>query len=1260
MPQDVTWTDGRPPDSLASGSTDQAPALPVPAAVDGKHVAFTPTDGLTGTPRGEDDESPRTDTGHRALTGGDTVGYFSATGSTLPAPTVPGYEILGELGRGGMGVVYKARHTKLNRLVALKMILSGEHAGAAEVDRFRREAEAIAHLQHPGIIQIHEIGDHDGRPYLSLEFADGGSLQQQLAGTPQPVARAAQLTATLARAMAYAHQHGVVHRDLKPGNVLFAEGLPKITDFGLAKRLEGNDSVTRSGSILGTPSYMAPEQASGDVHATGPATDVYSLGAIMYEMLTGRPPFRAASTLETIRQVVSEDPVPPRRLQPRVPVDLETICLKCLRKETGQRFGSATALADDLDRFLGGQPIQARPASMWEKAWKWAKRRPAVAALTLLSLVLTAVGFGLVTWQWLEADGARRQAERAEQAKEVERVGAVAAREEAVGARQVEHAQRKQAEEERRKAEVERQKAEEERKRAEAERRKFQQLSARLLLEKGQNLCEQDDVGRGVLWLARGLETATADDVDLQRVFRTGLADWSRRLHPLRLAVGHKAPVSAIAFRPDGKTFVTASADRTAQLWEADNGKPLGTLMRHKAEIDAAVFSSDSKILMTGSRDRTARLWNAETGEPLGKPLQHDAQVRMIAISPDNKLALTAGLDNRVVRLWDVATGMPAGEPLKHEADLRCVAVSPDSKLVVTGAVDRKARVWNVADGKLLAETAVLPLQVILVAFSPRGDVFATASGRDVQFWETASGKPVGEVMKHLRGVSVMSFAGSVLRTGAGDGVVRLWRVPSGAPLNSFTRHAGGISALTSNPGTARYLTASHDQTARLALIANYIPCGAPLPHISRVQDALFSPDGKAVLTRTDERLGRLWDVSDDRIFLRRFSGEGHAGGGSIYRLAISPDGKTLLTGNSADRIALLRDAATAKSLRGLVGHEGNVVAVAFSPDGKKALTGAADQTARLWDVETGKQIGEPLLHDSGTVLAVEFSRDGKRVLTAGNDSTARLWDVETGKSLAVVRHKAAVLTARFSPDGKWLLTGSSDRTARLWDAATGEPLGAPLDTGGAVRATAFSPDGKTIVTADSEGIAQLWDAATGKAQGEPMRHLSNIRAAVFSPDGKTVATASDDGSARVWDAQTGKPLAPPLLHNRTVHFVMFSPDSRTVMTGGEDSAARFWDTATGIPLGAPLLGNNRLGIFSAGGVVLDGKSVVAMGSIDGVGLVADRPTALSGSPARLTCWLETITGLELSADGVVGALDADQWQERRKRLAELGGPPTP
>ena len=371
-----------------------------------------------------------------------------------PAPEIPGYEVLGELGRGGMGVVYHARQIGLNRLVALKMILAGSHASPSVLARFLAEAQAVARFQHPGIVQVFEVGEHDGLPFFSLEYVDGGTLARKVAKEPQPPRYAATVAERLARAIRYAHERGIIHRDLKPANILLAkDGTPKITDFGLAKEIEGESGVTQDGQVLGTPSYMAPEQARGET--VGPLADVYALGAILYDLLTGRPPFSGSSILDTLDMVRTREPVPPSQLTAKLPRDLDTICLKCLEKETAKRYATAGDLADDLQRYLEGRPIVARPVSRAEKAWRWAKRNPVGAVAVFLAVALLVVP-SILSWQLFvangEANAARTKAEEerdlkeeARRAEEAAKLQAVAEEKRAKEARDVAAAQRKVA-----------------------------------------------------------------------------------------------------------------------------------------------------------------------------------------------------------------------------------------------------------------------------------------------------------------------------------------------------------------------------------------------------------------------------------------------------------------------------------------------------------------------------------------------------------------------------------------------------------------------------------------------------------------------------------------------------------------------------------------------------------------------------------------------------------------------------------------------
>jgi eukaryotic-like serine/threonine-protein kinase len=369
-------------------------------------------------------------------------------------PDLPGYVVLEVIGRGGMGVVYKARQIALDRLVALKMVLAGAHASPEQLARFSIESQAVAQLQHPGIVQIHEVGEHDGLPYFSLEFVAGGSLAKKIGGKPQPTLEAAGMVRDLALAMREAHRRNIIHRDLKPANVLLTpDDQPKITDFGLAKRLDADSQQTHTGVIMGTPSYMAPEQAWGQTHQIGPLTDLYALGAILYEMLVGRPPFQGASALETIELVRTQEPVPPTRLQPKIPVDLETICLKCLQKDPAKRYSDASALADDLQRFLEGRPILARPVGAIERLARWCRRNPKVAALAATVAALLVIVTAVSSYSAVSLDRLNGQLVVSIKAESAARQAAQTNARDAIKARDRETEARKQESEARQKAE---------------------------------------------------------------------------------------------------------------------------------------------------------------------------------------------------------------------------------------------------------------------------------------------------------------------------------------------------------------------------------------------------------------------------------------------------------------------------------------------------------------------------------------------------------------------------------------------------------------------------------------------------------------------------------------------------------------------------------------------------------------------------------------------------------------------------------------
>jgi eukaryotic-like serine/threonine-protein kinase len=1019
----------------------------------------------------------------------------------------PGYEILGELGRGGMGIVYKARQVQLDRLVALKMILAGGLAGSAERDRFRTEAEAIARLQHPNIVQVYEVGEHDGKPFFSLEFCSGGSLQQKLNGAPLPPLEAAQLVQTLAHAVQAAHERSVIHRDLKPANVLLAsDGTPKITDFGLAKKLD-DVGQTASGAVMGTPSYMAPEQAAGRVKDVGPAADVYALGAILYELLTGRPPFRGETPMDTLVQVLGWEPAPPRRLQPKVPRDLEVVCLKCLEKEPARRYPSALALAEELRRFLAHEPIQARPLSAPARLWRWCRRKPALAAATglaaaaLAAVVVLSVRFGLA------------QSRTAGELRE--------ALDDAV-----------------------------------TNRKSAQRLSARLALDRGIALCEEGEIARGLLWLARSLETAaTAGADDLEPAIRANLAAWRRHLCLPRARLEHRTMVSDAAFSPDGKLVLTGDLESKAHLWDADTGRVVD--------------------------------------EPIAIPASPDAGMLLVAFKPDGATFLTASWRTGKVHFWDTKTRRQMGPPLEPSGEVAAVAFNPDGKLLLTGGHNGTAQLWDADAHKALgAPLAAGKGRVRAVAFHPDGKTCATGcEDGTVRFWDAATRQPSGLALVHRGPISGLAFRpdGKVLLTGSQDGFARLWDVATGKLLREVEAVHGrplGVAAVAFSPDGQTFLTGDFDHHARLWDAASGVSRGA-LQHGSTVRAVAFSPDGRTVVTASNDRTARVWNVPPgtraDRVL---------AHPSPVLAVACSPDGRLLATG-CKDRVVRLWDATTGRRVRDLTGHTGWVEGVAFSPTvgradagGRLLASAGYEGTVRLWDVETGKQQGKAW-DQRGAVFAVAFSPNGRTVLVGG-DKTAQQLGKTAGESGPVLRHGQLVHGVAFSPDGLLLATGSADFTARLWDADT-DAFRLGLQHPAVVSTVAFSPDGRTLLTGCADNLARFWDLAEARVVGRPLAHGGWVLAVAFGRDGRLAATAGGF-TARLWDAVTRYPIGPVLQHESFVNAVAFSPDGRTVLTGSDDRTARLW------PAPVPLAGGVEqlvAWVQVATGLELDAEGVV-------------------------------------------------------------------
>jgi WD40 repeat protein len=1112
------------------------------------------------------------------------------------------YELLSEIARGGMGVVYKARQVSLDRIVALKMILGGQLASADDVRRFHQEANAAANLDHPNIVPIYEVGEHDGQHYFSMKFIDGGSL----AGGKPGQRRAAELLVKVAQAVHHAHQRGILHRDLKPSNILIdGRGEPQVTDFGLARRIQGDNKLTQSGAIVGTPSYMAPEQASGQ-KGLSVSCDVYALGAVLYELLTGRPPFRADSPLDTLLQVLEREPEPPRRSEPAIDRDLETICLKCLQKEPHRRYASAEALAEDLRRWLAGEPIEARPVGRTERAVKWVRRNPVVAVLLAAVVLTLAGGVAGIWWKYLDAKEQEGIAStRAREARE-ESAAKDAALIHIDGLRLVAESSARLPRDPGLALLLALEGADRGRPRLAAHNNA---LLAALFASRERRTLSGDRVldafrgpeaqrtggfvfrsaqvsadGRRVLTVGIGLESTA----DLRQTAQVWDAASGRLLCLLRLP---HMDLKAVRLSPDGHRVVTAFhgllelqyADGSrclyngsaAHVWDADSGKHVAVLRGHTDDISVVSFSPDSQKVATISADETVRIWDADSGKQFAR-IQPGSTFSppwrsfpaSASFSADGKCLLILSTETARRIHWEPSAGnLPTNvnPPLRSDkptAEInRSRGLSPGT--LRAEEKDPPARIFEVASGKLLAtltlgEPRAGRSEATTVAvFSPDGNRVVTPSGQysgnppmdwgtELILWNAHDGKRVGKLETHHE-----KMPGHVQALGFSADGERLLVVYQGVAA----RH----------PRSSQLLEVLHVPTGEVIArrsLATEEPDGTNNGRGRKVRSAQFSSDGRHVLLLLGDAFfigNKLWRW--DRM----------PGPGSGAKVVLEPP---------EDPTAHLWNVDTGEESL-LSGHGNDLSSACFSVDGRWIVTASVDGTARVWVVVRGSDVVQVLRGHPGLVGTASFSRDGQRIVTArgfapspprsDEDPTVRLWDASSGRGLAVLkglegmqapwrdRVLGPVVSAAFSNDGRRMLTVSHDPNARirsekgkedtvpftpvrLWDADTGKELHAFAGLSEQVLSAAFSPDGQSVLTVSS-GIQNWALFHGGNAEGGFKQ--------------------TDQDGVRIWDTATGRLLHALKKTTGTASAAAWSPDGKRVCLAGK-GAGEIWDAATG------------------------------------------------------------------------------------------------